>query len=57
MQCGFFVELMAGIEPANLILTKDALYRLSYISKPCHRLTQKLTQTVTQTRLKWDETG
>ena len=23
---------MAGIEPANLILTKDALYRLSYIS-------------------------
>ena|GEM_PF-5408129 len=51
------MELMAGIEPANLILTKDALYRLSYISKPCHRLTQKLTQTVTQTRMKWDETG
>ena len=25
-------ELIAGIEPANLILTKDALYLLSYIS-------------------------
>ena len=26
------MELLAGIEPANLILTKDALYRLSYSS-------------------------
>ena len=26
------LELIAGIEPANLILTKDALYLLSYIS-------------------------
>ncbi len=26
------VVLMMGIEPMNLILTKDALYRLSYIS-------------------------
>ena len=28
-------ELIAGIEPANLILTKDALYLLSYISIWC----------------------
>ena len=26
------VELMTGIEPVSLILTKDALYLLSYIS-------------------------
>ena len=26
------MELLAGIEPANLILTKDALCRLSYSS-------------------------
>ncbi len=33
----FYLELMTGIEPVNLILTKDALYRLSYISiKPCY---------------------
>ena len=34
--CGFArdqLELLAGIEPANLILTKDALCRLSYSSK------------------------
>ena len=27
------MELIAGVEPANLILTKDALYRLSHSSK------------------------
>ena len=33
------LELIAGIEPANLILTKDALYLLSYISTLLHRAT------------------
>ena len=29
---GLLLELLTGIEPVNLILTKDALYRLSYSS-------------------------
>ena len=30
-------ELLTGIEPVNLILTKDVLYQLSYSSKQARR--------------------
>ena len=38
-------ELITGIEPVNLILTKDALYLLSYISM-CLIGQQRYTNTV-----------
>ena len=28
------MEPTTGVEPVNLILTKDALYRLSYVGSP-----------------------
>ena len=34
------MELITGIEPVNLILTKDALYLLSYISALLHQATK-----------------
>ena len=33
MRYAGYMELLMGIEPMNLILTKDALYLLSYSSK------------------------
>ena len=31
LRSGFLMEPTTGIEPVNLILTKDALYQLSYV--------------------------
>ena len=35
----FCVELVMGVGPMNLVLTKDALYQLSYTSEPFMTLT------------------
>ena len=35
----FFVELVMGVGPMNLVITNDALYQLSYTSEPFMTLT------------------
>jgi hypothetical protein len=39
------VELVMGIEPMNLVLTKDALYQLSYTSTRNPRKHEFISQT------------
>ena len=51
----FLMELLEGIEPSNLILTKDALCRLSY-SSLFNFLGKKLTPFLTPTGMKSDKT-
>ena len=45
------MEPAAGIEPANLILTKDVLYQLSYTGKKLDRLGVEPSKSCLQSRI------